>query len=677
MQAASAGQIGLIQAILQSGEDISMQADDGSTALHCAAKAGQIETIRFLIAQGARSNILNENRRTPLHEAISHSRTSAVRVLMERRADITEHALRALFKSGQNRLFEEVWLRCDKRVFEKIGPELLSIAARSTSTATMATLTSLLETTQQWISEIGRPIISRIIAKDQIAMLECLLESGKLDPNMRSSNRNGGRLIHLAAAKGRVEIVDLLLESETIAPNLLCGKMSPLGIAAARGHLRVVERLLEHPGVIVGDEDGRGQDIKSPLHLACHGRHAQTIRLMLKAYDDRSLDVDGLDKFHPRMSPLQIAVFNGDVDLVKHLLLREDVDVNRLYRRSRLNIRQLAMQRKDAKTLSVLLGDKRMDLEDASNSRQALVHEAIAGEHWWLAEVLLNYEKVFLNTIQQNLEAPVEPSKKHADILGEYLLDVASSPHKMDSFWHQVAREGNLSLAMLLLEDHQTRDDLTHPNVDVNQKDSSGQTPLHVAVKSTNISIVDLLLHHNDIDIHSRIQRGNGELGQSAIEMAVRNMEKWSNRQNQEHSYIVDLLQAHGARVAAGDREDDANNTNLPPLLRSVESENPHSAEHSEDLRRRSHPSWASVIGIMSSGDAPRETRRGVDDTVGDTIPMDVDYGMAEDPDVMFEELMCFDDEDMSDNNSIEMLEREMFGESPDRFTAFWEGQVT
>ncbi|KAI4689615.1 uncharacterized protein J4E88_002969 [Alternaria novae-zelandiae] len=247
----------------------------------------------------------------------------------------------------------------------------------------------------------------------------------------------------------------------------------------------------------------------------------------------------------------------------------------------------------------------------------------------------------------------------------------------MGSFWHRVAHEGNLSLAMLLLEDHQTRDDLTHPDVDVNQKDSSGQTPLHVAVKRANIGIVDLLLHHNDIDIHSRLQRGNGEIGQSAIEMAVRNMERWSNRQNQEHSYIVDLLQAHGARVVAGDRKDDANNTSLPPLLRSVESENHHSAEHSEDLRRRSHPSWASVVGIMSGGDAPRETRRGVDDTMGDTIPMDVDHGIAEDPDAMFEELMCFDDEDISDNNSIEMLEREMFGESPDRFTAFWEQQDT
>jgi len=59
MQAASAGNLGLIQAILQSGVGISMQADDGSTALHCAAKADQTDMINLLIESGAKSDITN------------------------------------------------------------------------------------------------------------------------------------------------------------------------------------------------------------------------------------------------------------------------------------------------------------------------------------------------------------------------------------------------------------------------------------------------------------------------------------------------------------------------------------------------------------------------------------------------------------------------------------------
>ena len=59
MQAASAGNVGFVQAILQSGVDISMQADDGSTALHCAAKADLTDLIYLLIESGARSDIVN------------------------------------------------------------------------------------------------------------------------------------------------------------------------------------------------------------------------------------------------------------------------------------------------------------------------------------------------------------------------------------------------------------------------------------------------------------------------------------------------------------------------------------------------------------------------------------------------------------------------------------------
>ena len=59
MQAATAGNLGLVQAILQSGVGISMQADDGSTALHCAAKADQTDMINLLIESGAKSDITN------------------------------------------------------------------------------------------------------------------------------------------------------------------------------------------------------------------------------------------------------------------------------------------------------------------------------------------------------------------------------------------------------------------------------------------------------------------------------------------------------------------------------------------------------------------------------------------------------------------------------------------
>jgi ankyrin repeat protein len=43
MEAANAGNVAMLQEILKAGVSISSQADDGRTALHCAARAGHVE----------------------------------------------------------------------------------------------------------------------------------------------------------------------------------------------------------------------------------------------------------------------------------------------------------------------------------------------------------------------------------------------------------------------------------------------------------------------------------------------------------------------------------------------------------------------------------------------------------------------------------------------------------
>jgi hypothetical protein len=49
MEATTAGNMTVIQEILDAGIDIDAQADDKRTALHCAARAGQVEATHFLL----------------------------------------------------------------------------------------------------------------------------------------------------------------------------------------------------------------------------------------------------------------------------------------------------------------------------------------------------------------------------------------------------------------------------------------------------------------------------------------------------------------------------------------------------------------------------------------------------------------------------------------------------
>ena len=83
MQAASSGNVGLVEFTLGVGADVWMVADDGSTALHWAVKTGQIEMIQYLLHVGASANTKNLKGRTPLLEAVHNHDHQVFTVLLQ------------------------------------------------------------------------------------------------------------------------------------------------------------------------------------------------------------------------------------------------------------------------------------------------------------------------------------------------------------------------------------------------------------------------------------------------------------------------------------------------------------------------------------------------------------------------------------------------------------------
>lgn len=78
--------------------------------------------------------------------------------------------------------------------------------------------------------------------------------------------------------------------------NMLTGGKTPLMIAAARKHSRIVELLLDHPGIQVNIQDLQGY---TALHYAVIARDIASVKHLLKANADRTLqNVHGLRAFH-------------------------------------------------------------------------------------------------------------------------------------------------------------------------------------------------------------------------------------------------------------------------------------------------------------------------------------------------------------------------------------------
>lgn len=86
-QAAGAGDILGMRALLDAGRAIEMQNADGETPLLYAVRLGSVEGARFLLARGANPNIFNRQGFTPLHFAAFLGRMDIATALLDKQAN--------------------------------------------------------------------------------------------------------------------------------------------------------------------------------------------------------------------------------------------------------------------------------------------------------------------------------------------------------------------------------------------------------------------------------------------------------------------------------------------------------------------------------------------------------------------------------------------------------------
>lgn len=85
---ATAGDERAMQVLIENGADITIEDQDGETALHVAAKEGHVALSRFLLENGANINALGRYERTPISIALLYGHIEVVRLLIEHKADL-------------------------------------------------------------------------------------------------------------------------------------------------------------------------------------------------------------------------------------------------------------------------------------------------------------------------------------------------------------------------------------------------------------------------------------------------------------------------------------------------------------------------------------------------------------------------------------------------------------
>jgi ankyrin repeat protein len=366
MEAASTNNYSLLEYMLSMGIDVNVKAEDGYTALHCAAKTGGAAMIRFLLGKGATVDPRNTKiqERRPIHEAISARHVEAMTTLLHVGADILlpdakgQTVIDYIGLIGNVQLAQALFLEERKKIGASEMASLLAAVCvtfgnhlilewllsqfpnalpesmnRGESPIYVATkrghdkVVVILQSSSRTLSRLTDGFTNSIkrsltwaVLRGSADLVKALLRCDAIDPN-QMDKYEGDFTLNRAVFRGDPKIVEALLNHHRINVNSRSDNgPSPLVIAANRGNCEVVEILLTHPDIDVNVWD---QNHQTPLHLAVNRGDLQVVKAFLGHPKTR---VNVPDKNF--QTPLLLAVSRGDSQIVRALLNHPKIRVN-------------------------------------------------------------------------------------------------------------------------------------------------------------------------------------------------------------------------------------------------------------------------------------------------------------------------------------------------------------
>ncbi|XP_072032763.1 transient receptor potential cation channel subfamily A member 1-like [Amphiura filiformis] len=262
-QAAIIGEEPLAQMLIDKGAETEIIDKEQMTPLHRAAMFNRVDTILLLIRQGLYLETKDEDNFTPLLCAAWKDQTEAGRALLRYGADIT--AIDKEMKSCLHWAVEMQHLEFAKMLFEHGhgGEEILNWKDRAEQTAL------------HYAAEVGN-----------VEMVKLLIENGA---SIVVKDGEEKAPLHTACQFGHLECVQTLLQACPIPLNDDdIDDMTPLLLASANGHHRVVKFLIK----MGADIASRNDDRRSPLALAARNNELRVLNALI----DNNADVNAMDK---------------------------------------------------------------------------------------------------------------------------------------------------------------------------------------------------------------------------------------------------------------------------------------------------------------------------------------------------------------------------------------------
>ena len=276
--AAMIGEVNAVRYLIGKGIDVNVRNALHHTPLHLAAGIGHKNVVKILVKEGnAEIDVFDARNQTPMHYAVNNKKLEIVKLLLRLGADVNSARM------GQNSM--------------KLSPVHIAVSNTNYDERDLCLdiLKCLIREPNAQVNLQDYENKTPLHYAERLKTIEVLLTREDIDPLVKDdsgktpfdyaenrpeikkalmSNKYGSEknsLLHLAVQTGEIELVDAILKEEIDIDIVNNKGLSPIYLAAEKGHLHVVKLLLK-----------KGANYTPVLHLAIKSNNLELLKTLFK-----------------------------------------------------------------------------------------------------------------------------------------------------------------------------------------------------------------------------------------------------------------------------------------------------------------------------------------------------------------------------------------------------------